>query len=109
MFYNIYYLYNIEEYIMRYSQKNKKFELIGLLAALISLIAFYELVFFNFNLSDTTSLSWIWLITGITTQIMWGIYGFSNYILPTMIAAPLFFIGYSLLLFLKIKLETEFI
>ena len=89
--------------------KNQKYQWIGLTAAVISVSSFYSLVYHNFSVNDTNSLSWYWLFSGIFLQGLWGLYGYSNYILPTMILTPLITIGFLALLYLKVKLDTDFI
>ena len=88
-------------------EKNNKFQYIGLLAATLSLISFYSLVIFNFNIENTLSLSWLWLLSGIITQFFWLIYAYANNILPSKILAPLMIVGFISLIFLKLKLETN--
>jgi uncharacterized protein with PQ loop repeat len=87
--------------------KNDKLQHIGLMAAGINLFSFYSLVFHNWIIQDPTSLSWMWLGTGIIVQILWSIFGFVNEILPTMILSPLILVGFLSLLYLKVKLETN--
>jgi uncharacterized protein with PQ loop repeat len=87
--------------------KNDKLQHIGLIAAGLTFISFYSLVYHNWMIQDPTSLSWIWLVTGIIVQIFWLIFGFVNEILPTMILSPLMLAGFLSLLYLKVKLETN--
>jgi len=87
--------------------KNDKYEHVGLLAAILSLISFYSLVFHNFKVQNTTSLGWVWLFSGILTQMCWAIYAYANNILPSQILSPLMIIGFLSLTFLKVKLESN--
>jgi len=87
--------------------KNDKFQNIGLLAAGLTLISFYSLVYHNFKIQDPTSLSWIWLGIGILVQILWIIFAYANNILPSMILSPLMLFGFFSLLYLKVKIETN--
>jgi len=88
--------------------KNDKLQHIGLMAAGLTFISFYSLVYHNWMIQDPTSLSWIWLGTGIIVQILWLIFGFVNEILPTMILSPLILVGFLSLLYLKVNLQTNF-
>jgi uncharacterized protein with PQ loop repeat len=88
---------------------NKKLESIGFMAAILGIISFYILVYHNYKLQNTTSLSSYWLGLSVLIQIFWLIYGLTNSIRPTILSAPLVIIGLLYLIYLKIKLETDII
>tara|TARA_B110000285_G_C14791349_1_gene453160 strand:- start:305 stop:574 length:270 start_codon:yes stop_codon:yes gene_type:complete len=87
----------------------RKLEYIGFIAAILGTISFYSLVYHNYNLQDTTSISPYWLVMSIIIQILWLIFGISNNIRPTIVSAPLVIIGLVYLIYLKLKLETDII
>jgi uncharacterized protein with PQ loop repeat len=87
----------------------RKLEYIGFTSVILGIISFYSLVYHNYILQDTTSVSPIWLGMSVIIQILWLIYGITNNIRPTIISSPLFIIGLLYLIYLKIKLETDII
>ena len=88
---------------------NRKLELIGFIASILTVLSFYSLVYHNHVLQNTTSLSPLWLGTTFLIQILWLIFAVANGIRPTLISAPLSIIGLFYLIYLKIKLETDII
>ena len=88
---------------------NRKFESIGFMGAILGVISFYILVYHNYKLQNTTSISSYWLGLSVLIQIFWLIYGVTNNIRPTILSAPLVIIGLLYLIYLKLKLETDII
>ena len=88
---------------------NRKLELIGFIAAILTVFSFYSLVYHNYVLQNTTSLSPLWLGTTFLIQILWLIFAVANGIRPTLISVPLSIIGLFYLIYLKLKLETDII
>lgn len=66
-----------------------KYEWTGFVAAILGAISFYTLVYHNYVIQDTTSLSFIWLFTTTGLQFLWLIFGLANNIRPTILVAPL--------------------
>jgi uncharacterized protein with PQ loop repeat len=84
-----------------------KYEWIGFIAAIAGVLSYYSLVYHNYVLQNTASLSFIWLIVTLLLQILWFIFGMANKIRPTILAAPLVAIGATYLIYLKLKLDTD--
>jgi len=87
----------------------RKLEYIGFISAILGVISFYSLVYHNYILQDTSSISPYWLVMSVIIQILWLIYGITNNIRPSIVTSPLFIIGLLYLIYLKIKLETDII
>lgn len=85
----------------------KNYELIGFIAAIGSVVSYYALVYHNYILQDTTSLSFLWLFLTVALQLLWFIYGLANNIKPNMVASPLLIIGAIYLIYLKLILDTD--
>ena len=87
----------------------RKHEYIGFIAAILGVLASYSLVYHNYNLQDTTSISSYWLIMSLIIETLWLIYGISNNIRPTIVSAPIVIMGLLYLSYLKLKLDTDII
>jgi len=87
----------------------RKLESIGFIAAILTIISFYSLVYHNHSIQNTTSLSPIWLGTTFLIQVLWLIFSIANDIRPTLLSAPISIIGLFYLIYLKLKLETNII
>lgn len=88
--------------------KRHKYDILGILAGVLNIIAFYNLIIHNYTIRDTNSLSWTWLFMGLVTQVLWIIFGVANKLLPNLIVSPILLIGVIALLFLKFELETDY-
>jgi uncharacterized protein with PQ loop repeat len=86
-----------------------KHEWIGFSAVIISVFSFYTLVYHNYQIQNTQSLSLGWLFTATILQSLWFIFGIINNIRPTILMSPLMLPGLLYLIYLKVKLETHFI
>ena len=85
----------------------KKYEWIGFTAAIVGVLSYYSLVYHNYIIQDTASLSFIWLFVTVALQVLWFIFGMANQIRPTIFAAPFVIIGAIYLIYLKLKLDTD--
>ncbi len=85
----------------------KNYEWIGFIAAIGGVVSYYTLVYHNYIIQDTSSLSFTWLFLTVVLQLLWFIYGVANNIKPTILASPLLVIGAIYLIYLKLILDTD--
>ena len=82
-----------------------KAQVVGDIAAIISVISITPLVFTAIKNWDTSQLPYIWIALGLVTEVLWLYYGIQNKIQPDVLSGIIFLGVYIFLFAFKIILE----